>query len=274
MKNVAIVFHVRHHYQYITNQIVDLATDGGFCAIPLHTHPDGEKKMPNLTEFGRKVFEEKYGFKNPTQTSPSRGGGDKVAGVVITDEEIFYYCYAILNRKDYKEKYKENLKVDLPRIPLLGGFHKLSKYGKMLADVHINYENADKHKLELFEIPQKAIPEENKEALKRDFKPNVYLRVNKESGEIKLDDYHILKGIPKEAFEYKIGNKSPIEWVCSDNCFSPLRYDFKEENERLLSEIDEYNWDEVKKHLIDLIPRLVTVSLKTQEILKQIDEIA
>ncbi len=238
----------------IFDNIPDLnALYGGSMSIPLHTYPDKTTKMPNLTDFGRKVFEEKYGK--------------------VSDEEIFYYCYGVLNGKSYKEKYKENLKVDLPRIPLLEGFHKLSEYGKQLADLHINYENAEKYKLELFEIPQKAIPDANKEAIKRDFKPNIYLRVNKESGEIKLDDYHILKGIPKEAFEYKIGNKSPIEWVCNDNCFSPLKYNLKEENEKLLAELDEYNWEEVKEHLMDLIPRLVTVSLKTAEILKQIDEL-
>ncbi len=236
----------------IFDNIPDLnALYGGSLSIPLHTYQDHETKMPNLTDFGRKIFEEKYGN--------------------VTDEEIFYYCYAALNCISYKEKYKENLKVDLPRIPLLENFFELAKLGNKLADLHVNYEDVEKYSLELFEIPQKEIAEENKIALKRDFKPNIYLRVNKERGEIKLDDYHIIKGIPKEAFDYKIGNKSPIEWVCSDNCFSPLKYDLKEANEKVLSEIDQYNWDEVKEYLINLIARLVTVSLKTQEILTEID---
>ena len=206
--------------------------------------------MPNLTEYGKKVFEEKY----------------KTA---ITDEQIFYYCYAVLNRTKYKTKYKENLKVDLPRIPLLNNFFELSELGKKLADLHINYETATKHKLELFEIPQKT---HNQELVERDFKPNIALKVDKINGEVKLDDKHILRGIPATAFDYKIGNKSPIEWVCNNNCFSPLKYK-KSVNEQFLAEIDDYDWQEIKEDLIDLIPRLITVSLQTQEIIGEIDSL-
>ena len=45
------------------------------------------------------------------------------------------------------------------------------------------------------------------------------------------------------------------------------------EDERYLAEMDEYNWQEVKEHLIDLIPRLVTVSIKTNELIDKIDEL-
>ena len=239
------------HRAIIADCLLDLHTNGDSLAIPLHIYRDGETKTPNLSDYGRKIFTDNY--------------------QQATDEQIFYYCYAVLNQQQYQEKYQQNLKVDLPRIPLLPNFLQLAELGKKLADFHINYAEAEKYQLELYEIPQKNIEEANKIALKRDFKPNIYLKINKEQGEIKLDDYHILKGIPKQAFDYTIGNKSPLEWVCSG--FLPPKYDLTEENEQLLAELDEYNWQEVKENLLDLIPRLITVSLESQKILQQINDV-
>ncbi len=252
IKERVICFDTRGvHRAIMADCLLDLHTNGDSLAIPLHIYEDGETKMPNLSDYGRKIFTDKY--------------------QQVSDEQIFYYCYAVLNKQQYQEKYQQNLKVDLPRIPLLPNFHQIAELGKKLADFHINYAEAEKYQLELYEIPQKNIEEANKIALKRDFKPNIYLKASKEQGEIKLDDYHILKGIPKQAFDYKIGNKSPLEWVCSG--FLPTKYDLTEENEQLLAELDAYNWQEVKEHLLDLIPRIITVSLESQKILQQINDV-
>ena len=140
--------------------------------------------------------------------------------------------------------------------------------------MHLNYEEAEKFPLELVEIPRKVqLDDVTLKELERFEKQNIKLSVKKEDGQIILDDKHILTSIPQEAFEYKIGSKSPIEWICSDNCFSPYKYDMQTEDERYLAEMDEYNWQEVKEHLIDLIPRLVTVSIKTNELIDKIDEL-
>ena len=107
---------------------------------------------------------------------------------------------------------------------------ELSTLGRELAETHLNYEDAEKFPLELYEIPQKIQHDEKTFlALKQFEKLNIKLHVKKEEGLVILDDNHILKGIPKEVFDCKIGSKSPIEWVCSENCFLPYKYDMKEE---------------------------------------------
>ena len=253
-KEKMICFDTRaNHCAVISDCIVDLHTNGDSLAIPLNYYEENGSKNANITEFGRKIFTEKYGE--------------------ISDEQIFYYCCAVLGSKKYSEQYRENLKLDLPRIPLLENFWQLSDCGKQLANLHLNYETAEKYPLKLVAILQRKISQANKEVLKQDFKPRVYLKINQEKGEIKLDDFHLITGIPKEAFDYKIGNKSPLEWICTENCFAPPKYNLQEPNEQILEEIDEYNWQEVKEHLIDLVPRLVTTSLESQRILQEIDKL-
>lgn len=62
----------------------------------------------------------------------------------ITEEEIFYYIYAILHHKGYLEKYKNSLAKEAPRIALSEDFKELSILGKELAKLHLNYESGEK----------------------------------------------------------------------------------------------------------------------------------
>jgi len=39
----------------------------------------------------------------------------------LTKQDIFHYVYGLLHSPEYRERYKENLKRELPRIPLAGG---------------------------------------------------------------------------------------------------------------------------------------------------------
>ncbi|WP_341780483.1 type ISP restriction/modification enzyme, partial [Helicobacter pylori] len=63
----------------------------------------------------------------------------------ITEEEIFYYIYAIFHHKGYLEKYKNSLAKEAPRIALSEDFKELSILGKELAELHLNYENGEMH---------------------------------------------------------------------------------------------------------------------------------
>ncbi len=63
----------------------------------------------------------------------------------ITEEEIFYYIYAILHHKGYLEKYKNSLAKEAPRIALSEDFKELSTLGKELGKLHLNYESGEMH---------------------------------------------------------------------------------------------------------------------------------
>ncbi len=63
----------------------------------------------------------------------------------ITEQEIFYYIYAIFHHKGYLEKYKNSLAKEAPRIALSEDFKELSILGKELAKLHLNYESGEMH---------------------------------------------------------------------------------------------------------------------------------
>jgi predicted helicase len=42
---------------------------------------------------------------------------------------------------------------------------------------------------------------------------NVRLKANKEKGTIEIDEQTTLSGVPKEAWDYKLGNRSALEWI-------------------------------------------------------------
>ena len=64
---------------------------------------------------------------------------EKIVGK-ITSEEIFDYIYALLHSPSYREKYKEFLKIDFPRVPYpkdKNSFNKLVKFGTKLRQLHL-----------------------------------------------------------------------------------------------------------------------------------------
>ena len=62
------------------------------------------------------------------------------AGRKASPEEVFHYIYAVLHSPSYREKYKEFLKIDFPRIPYPKNgaeFSRIALFGKRLVAVHL-----------------------------------------------------------------------------------------------------------------------------------------
>ena len=83
---------------------------------------DGTNRRENITDWALEHFRKHYNDKK------------------ITKWDIFYYVYGVLHHPEYRAKYAENLKRELPRIPLAKDFWGFSKAGKELARLHIEYE--------------------------------------------------------------------------------------------------------------------------------------
>jgi predicted helicase len=68
----------------------------------------------------------------------------------VSKWEIFHYIYAMLHHPGYRERYAENLKRDLPHIPLLKrpeAFAAAVRIGRALMDLHVNYEQQAEYAL-------------------------------------------------------------------------------------------------------------------------------
>ena len=123
----------------------------------------------------------------------------------ITREQIFHYVYAVLHHPDYRARYAENLKRELPRIPLRGtaeDFHAFAKAGRKLADLHIGYEAVKPYKLQRIENREAPV-NWRVEAMK----------LSKDGRTVIYNDWLALDGIPPEAHEQRLGNRSALAWV-------------------------------------------------------------
>ncbi|MBO4674880.1 MAG: hypothetical protein J5601_02185, partial [Elusimicrobiaceae bacterium] len=64
-------------------------------------------------------------------------------GPKVTKDDVFYYVYGILHSEDYRKTFMDDLKLMLPRIPLVESpmdFRAFVRAGRELAALHLNYE--------------------------------------------------------------------------------------------------------------------------------------
>ena len=166
--------------------------------------------------------------------------------------DIFHYIYAVLSNPTYIEKYEINLKREIPKIPLYDDFEKWAGWGKMLIDIHINYENAELYKINLI---NSTIDES--QGLK------VVLKSNLEKGEIIIDEKTKISGIPTSAWEYKFGGRSALDWILD-------QYKEKKIKDPVINEkFNTYKFSDYKDYVITLLQKMITVSLNTNEIIEK-----
>jgi predicted helicase len=209
--------------------------NGGSKNLPLYRYDQSGNRIENITDWGLKQFTKHY--KNEK----------------ITKEDIFHYTYGVLHNPVYREKYELNLKREFPRLPFYKDFYKWVNWGKELMDLHINYETVEPFGIKIQE------EEKQKE------NPKAKLRRNKETNEIILDENTSITGIPEIAFDYKLGNRSAIDWILD-------QYKEKKPRDKTIAEkFNTYKFADYKDTVIDLIKRVTTVSVRTMKIVNQME---
>ena len=166
----------------VTNQITCLDCLEKTQCLPLYRYDKEGKREENITDWGLRQFQTHY--QNPA----------------ITKENIFHYTYAVLHNPPYRQKYEQNLKRDFPRLPFYDNFCQWVEWGQKLMDLHINYETLSPYPLKRVDIP-----------LERNPKPK--LKADKLHHKIYVDEITTLENIPPLAWEYKLGNRSALEWI-------------------------------------------------------------
>lgn len=236
--------------------IVDLHFNGDSQCFPLFKYYNN-KKVENITDWGLANFRNHYKDKK------------------IKKENVFHYIYGVLHNPHYREKYKLNLKKDLPRIPFHKDFWKWSNWGKELMDLHINYEQVEPFNLlrkdDILKVkkdtPKLFLPKVREPETMFGIKPKlkVKLKADKENGKILIDEITTLSRVPKLAWEYKLGNRSAIEWI--------LEYykEKKPKDKTIAEKFNTYNFADYKEEVIELIKKVCTVSIKTMEIVNKME---
>ena len=238
--------------------------------FPLFTYSeDGKHKQENVTPKARTLFQIFYDDDS------------------ITATDIFHYVYAVLHHPAYRTRFAENLKRDLPRIPFVGVvvgektasffplaavetmqgnnkpghkpeasaklFHEFAEAGKKLAELHVNYESAKEFKL---------VRIENKE-VKLDWRVE-RMKLSKDKTSLFYNDFLTLNGIPSEVFDYKLGNRSALEWVIDQYCVT------RDDDGNITSDPNRMDDEE---YIVCLIGQVITVSLETMKIVNGLPEL-
>ncbi len=206
----------------------------GCQQLPLFSYNLKNEKNVNITNWSLEQFQDNYQDRT------------------ITKEVIFHYVYAVLHNPAFKKKYELNLKREFPRIPFYDNFWQWAKWGEQLMNLHINYETLETYLLQRKELSVKEHPKAKLKALK-------------DIGVIALDDNTELQGIPKEAWEYKLGNRSALEWILD-------QYKEKKPSDPTIAQkFNTYRFADYKEQVIDLLKRVCTVSVETMKIVREME---
>ena len=189
--------------------------------------------MSNITEWGLQQF---------------RGHYEDDA---ISAEDVFTYTYAMLHDPAYRQRYEVDLLRNFPRVYFQEDFAWWTQQGRALLDLHLGFETAEPWPLERVDkdgvTPTRAI-----------------LRADNERGAITLDEQTSLRGVPAEAWEYRLGNRSALEWVLDQ---------YKERKPRdptIRERFNTYRFADHKERVVDLLGRVCAVSVFTTTIVNEL----
>jgi predicted helicase len=200
---------------------------------------DGYIRHDAVTDWALKTFRKHYGDAS------------------IEKEDIFWYCYGILHSPEYKERFADNLKRMLPRIPLAKNFAAFCDAGKKLGTLHLNYETVEPYPL----VENKArLVMEGEDYRVHKMRFDKTKENAKDKTAIVYNNLLTLSGIPPEAYEYVVNGQSAIEWIME-------RYAVTVDKASGI-ENDPNEWSDDPRYIVDLLKRIVTVSVESVKIIK------
>ena len=263
----------KHFYALATSGIADFHFAGDTQCLPLYRYTEDGERVSNITDWGLRRINEHY------RKEFGERFEEVVGGERITAEDVFAYTYAVLHDPVYRHDYAVDLLREFPRLPLYHDWDAWVKMGRELLELHIGFEDVEPYALERVDKtgssqshsspPSQPSPVEGEGAVVGASEgegvrtPRVMLRANagdKERGEIHIDSETVLRGVPEFAWEYKLGNRTAIEWVLDQ---------YKEKKPRdptIRERFNTYRFADYKEDVIDLLRRVCTVSVRTAEI--------
>ena len=221
-------------HEIITNIIPCLDLIEKTQCFPLYTYNEnGSNKKDNITDWALKEFRAHYADKK------------------ISKKDILYYVYGLLHHPEYRTKYADCLRRELPRIPYASDFWAFSKAGKKLADIHLDYEKIEPYKLEFIEASDIPLS----------YKVEDKMRLSKDKTSLIINPSLTLAGIPNKAFEYRLGNRSALDWVID-------QYQIKEDKRSGI--ISDPNNPNDPEYIVRLVGQVINVSLQTVDIVNSL----
>ena len=206
-------------------------------SFPFYSYDeDGSNRRENITDWALAQFRAHY------------------RDEAITKWDIFHYVYGLLHHPTYRERYQANLKRDLPRLPYPPDFWGFAKAGGRLGEIHIGYEEVEEYRTRI-QVETPDIP--------LDWRVEK-MRLSKDKAKIKYNDFLTLDGIPAKAFDYRLGNRSALEWVIDQ---------YRVKTDKRSGIVNDPNRADDPEYIVRLIGKVIAVSLETVEIVEGLPDL-
>lgn len=168
----------------------------------------------NANVFPLYLYTKEFGEekKNPNLKKEEWQKFNDAVGKETTPEDILAYIYAVLHSPSYRERYKEFLKVDFPRIPLpktAKEFNRLTAIGQQLIDLHL-MNNTQSWKCTT------TFPEVGSQQV--DFQ-------EWKDGQVWINDKQYFGNVPESVWEFYIGGYQPAQKWLKDRKGHILSFD-------------------------------------------------
>jgi predicted helicase len=196
--------------------------------FPFYVYADDTaKRQDNITDWALVQYQRRFG--------PD-----------IIKWDIFHYVYGLLHSPEYRTRYAENLKRDLPHIPFVSSeaFRGFVDAGRTLADLHVGYESVAEFPLEHVERSPFSWRVER-------------MKLSPDRTQLIYNESLTLRGIPPEVFDYRLGSRSALEWVIDQ---------YRVKTDARSGITHDPNNPEDEQYIVRLIKQVVTVSLETVRI--------
>ncbi|WP_294210614.1 type ISP restriction/modification enzyme [uncultured Sphingomonas sp.] len=214
---------------------------GGTQTFSRYRYTKSGERIDNITDWALNKFVKKYGKKG------------------VTKDAIFHYVYALLHDPIYRVTYALNLRREFPRIPFYPDFERWVAWGEALMALHIGYEDVAPWPVERIDKPGTRA---------KGTHPKPILTSKPELGTVVIDADTQIAGIPPEAWSYRLGNRSAIDWVLDQH------KEKKPRDPTIAAKFNTYRFADYKESMIALLAKVVRVSMETvtiTEAMKAID---
>ena len=223
-------------FALMVNELPDLLPQGGSQCFPFYAYDeDGRNRRENITDWALAQFRTYY------------------QDEAITKWDIFHYAYALLHHPDYRERYQANLKRDLPHLPYAPDFWGFAEAGRQLGEIHIGYEEVPEYPLHFIENREVPI----------DWRVEK-MKLSKDKTQLVYNDFLTLDGIPAKTFNYRLGNRSALEWVIDQ---------YRVKTDKRSGIVNDPNRADDPRYIVKLIGRVIAVSLETVEIVEKLPDL-
>lgn len=255
----------------ISDVIPDLHLIGDSQCFPLYIYEFLEEKADLLNQ-----EEEACGQQRDAITNDALDHFQSAyPGSSITKEDIFYYIYGLLHSEEYRERYADNLIKQLPHIPRMkqyADFISFAQAGRDLADLHLNYESVDLNTRVKLSGPLglRVTAQGVNGGQDADFTvTKMKFAKRGDKSKVIYNGNITIENIPKEAYDYVVNGKPALEWVIERQALTT------DKKSGIVNDANDWAIETMgnPRYPLELFLRVITVSLRTQEIVRNLPKL-